>query len=46
MKEQVKNSTLIVIDNADHIVVLNHVDKVAGAIEQFVDQTTSMQLVR
>lgn len=42
MKEKIKDSELVLIDNTDHIVVLNNFDDVSKSIEQFIDKKSSL----
>ena len=37
MAAQIPDARLVVLDEADHILVLNHADAVGGAIEQFLE---------
>jgi len=37
MAAQIPDARLVVLDEADHIIVLNHPDAVGGAIEQFLE---------
>lgn len=39
MAAKIENSKLVLLDNADHIIVLNHDAKVTRAIEDFVGET-------
>ena len=44
MAQKIKNSTLILLNDADHILVLNHLTEVCNAIENFVEETKSLAL--
>ena len=39
ISKKIQNSKLIIIPNTDHIVVLNNVKEVSGAIEDFIEKT-------
>lgn len=40
MAERISNSRLILLDNADHILVLNYFDEVSQAIEDFINKVS------
>ena len=45
MAAQIPHARLVVLEEADHIIVLNHPDAVGGAIEQFLEDPPTAEVV-
>ena len=43
MNKKIQDSELVLVDEADHIVVLNNFEEVSAAIEQFVDKKRALK---